>query len=107
MMPSDEETVDMGDLIRFPRGQRTDSDSTDGSAVRAVAEPAEDIPPQPDRHNTHDADSGGELVVDTGTRAVEPVQRRPLIPVALAGRAKAASKVALPVTRTAGKATFR
>lgn len=107
----------MGDLIRFPHrasgpkptqhdhdSETTDS-TTDGTAAR-VPEPRATPPDTPDTADTEvtGAGPGAELVPDTATRAVARVDRRPVIPPALAAGVRQAARVSWPVTKQAAKA---
>lgn len=86
----------MGDVIEFPdRDDTNDTESGRGTVVRAVAE----------RISPEEATESTEQPV--AEPAAEVVQRGPVIPPALVGKAKQAGKAALPVGTQAAQFTAR
>ncbi|GAA4828567.1 FtsK/SpoIIIE domain-containing protein [Saccharopolyspora rosea] len=88
MMPHDEH---MGEVIRFPHREATEQ--TDGTVVRAVAE----------RIGHDDTTETTADQAAPSTELVERGERRPAIPPALTGKAKAALPVGARAARFAGR----
>lgn len=87
MMPHEENP--MGEVIRFPH--RDTTEQTDGQVVHAVAERVE----------------ADEATAETSGQGSDLVQRGRGIPPALAGKARRAAELALPVGKEAVKFTGR